>query len=324
LDPGIILTLSISITYIAGVIIFAPLLKKLKQKGYVGRDMYKLGHPFVPEMGGIGIAFAFLAGILFLMSTGKMPFSIYPALFVLLFYFIFGFLDDLLGIGGDEEVSHDKLMKVIIPLFFAFPLLKYVDTSIPFPTSYVLELGIIYLLVILPFYIMVSANLVNMFSYYNGQSAGTTLIILAFASLKLYRSGDMELLYLIFPFLGANLAFLSYNLQPAGVFPGDSGDLMMGAMIGIVGVMANLEVFIFIALIPLSINFLMVAYWFLKDRGKVKTKFGGVRSDGTIDAPNQHTLMWLFPSHIRLTEKQTTFIMYLLVLLSTLLAWIIC
>ncbi len=317
------MTLSISITYIAGVIIFAPLLKKLKRKGYVGKDMYKLGHPPVPEMGGMGIAFAFLAGILFLMSIGEMPFSIYPALFVLLFYFIFGLLDDLLGIGGDEDVSHDKMMKILVPLFFAFPLTQYVSTSIHV-SSYTLQLGVIYLLIILPFYIMVCANLVNMFSYYNGQSAGTTLIILAFASLKLYRSGDIEILYLIFPFLGANLAFLSYNLQPAGVFPGDSGDLFMGAMIGIVAILGNMEVFIFIALIPLSLNFLMVAYWFLRDRRKTKTKFGDVRPDGTIDAPNQHTLMWFFPYHLSLTEKQTTFIMYFLVLLSTLLAWVIC
>jgi len=324
LDAGVILTLSITISYIAGVVLFSPLLKKLKQKGFIGRDMYKPGYPPVPEMGGIGIAFAFIIGVLFLMSIGEMPFPIYPALFVLLFYFIFGLLDDLLGIGGDEEVSHDKIVKIIIPLFFIFPLYQYVNTHIPFPTGYVLELGVIYLLVVMPFYVMVSANLMNMFSYYNGQSAGSTLILLSAASLKIYQTGDIDMLYLIFPFLGATLSFLSYNLQPAGVFPGDSGDLLMGAVIGITAIMSNLEVFFFIAMIPLTVNFLMVAYWFLRDKEQTKAKFGDVREDGTIEAPNPHTLMWFFPYHMRLTEKQTTFIMFFLVLCSTLAAFYIC
>lgn len=323
MDPGVILTLSISIAYVAGIMILAPLLKKLKAKGFVGRDMYKLGHPQVPEMGGIGIAFAFLAGILFLMSTGRVPLRVYPALFVLLFYFIFGLLDDLLGIGGNAELSHDKLVKVVVPLFFAFPLMGYVDTTVALPGSSVIDLGLIYLVIIVPVYVMVTANLVNMFSYYNGQSAGTTVIILSVASLKFYRSGDTDLLYLLFPFMGATLAFLSYNLQPAGVFPGDSGDMIMGAILGLVAVMGNLEVFIFIATIPLTVNFLMVSYWFLKEKS-LKTKFGGVRSDGTIIAPNQRTLMWFFPYHVRLTEKQTNLVMYALVLISTLFAWVLC
>ncbi|MFO8109206.1 MAG: hypothetical protein R6U17_01590 [Thermoplasmata archaeon] len=323
MEPGIILTVSISITYIAGVVILAPLLKKLKAKGYVGRDMYKPGNPPVPEMGGIGIAFAFLTGVIFLTSLGKMPLRIYPALFVLIFYFVFGLLDDLLGLGGSDELSHNKLVKMLVPLFFAFPLLEYVDTTVGLPTSDVINLGIVYLIIIVPFYVMVTANLVNMFSYYNGQSAGATVIILSFASLKLYRSGDTDMLYLVFPFLGATLAFLSYNLQPAGVFPGDSGDLFMGAIIGVVAVMGNLDVFIFIAMLPLSINFIMVAYWFLKEK-RLKTKFGDVRYDGTIIAPNPHTLMWFFPYHLRLTEKQTTLIMYALVSVSSLSAWMVC
>ncbi len=322
LNQELIITLSAFVTYVIGVITFSPLLNKLKKRGYVGKDMYKVGHPPVPEMGGLGIAFAFLAGIIFLESVTSIPFIIYPSLFVLLFYFLFGLLDDILGIGTKEDLSHDKIIKIFIPLFFAFPLFRYVSTSLFIPGIGNIELGLIYLITVLPLFIMITANLVNMFSYYNGQSAGSVLIILVITTIKLFDIGETDLFYLILPFLGSTLAFLSYNLNPAGVFPGDCGDLLMGAVIGTTAVLSGLEFFMFIALLPLIINFLMVTYWFLSKKGDTDIKFGDVRKDGTIIAPNPYTIMWLFPYYFKLTERQTTFLMYVLVICSSITAYI--
>lgn len=303
---------------------FKPLLEKLEKKGFVGYDMYKKGKPPVPEMGGIGIAFSFLAGILFIGTIYEMPYEGYLIVFVLALYFIFGLVDDILGVSGDEKLGYDKFFKMIIPLFFVFPLIHYVDTDINLYIFGNYELGIYYSFLVIPIFVMVCANLVNMYSYYNGQSAATTLIIVIFVSIKLYSVGRYEMLYILFPFVGAVLAFLSYNIQPAGVFPGDSGDMFMGAIIGIAGIVGKLEIFVFIALLPLIINFLMVATWFIQERGKEKAKFGCVRDDDTIKPPNPKTLMWLFPYYFRLTERGTNYIMIALVLLSSTSAWIFC
>ncbi len=323
MDTAILFTLTILVTYLTGIFLFSPLLEKLKRHGFVGRDMYKTGTPEVPEMGGIGIFFAFLAGILFLSALHDISYVLYLTVFVLILYFLFGLMDDLLG-SGIDDASPTKIVKILIPFFFAYPLFNHVQTTIEIPYLGVLELGILYPLLILPLFVMVCANLTNMFSYYNGQSVGTTMIVLIFIVLKLRSLEQWSMLYILFPFIGATMAFLSYNIHPAGVFPGDSGDLMMGAMIGLCAVIAGIEAFVFVALLPLIINFIMVAWWFLFEKESDKTKFGGVRPDNTIDPPNNRTLMWFFPYYFRLTENQTTLIMYGLVFISSLSAWVFC
>ncbi len=320
MDKILLFTLTILVTYLTGIFLFSPLLEKLKRHGYVGRDMYKTGNPEVPEMGGIGIFFAFLTGVLFMGVLHDISYVLYLTIFILILYFLFGLLDDLLG-KGVEDASPKKMVKIFVPFFFAYPLANHVQTTMNIPWVGSVEFGLFYTLLILPLFVMVCANLTNMFSYYNGQSVGTTLIVLIFVVLRLYSREQWELLYILFPFMGAAMAFLSYNIHPAGVFPGDSGDLMMGAMIGLCAVLGGMEIFVFVALLPLIINFVMVAWWFIFEREGAKVKFGGVRPDDTIDPPNNRTLMWFFPYYFRLTENQTTLIMYSLVLLSSLAAW---
>ncbi|MFW6141541.1 MAG: hypothetical protein ACOC53_03160 [Candidatus Saliniplasma sp.] len=323
IETKLLLTTALLVTYIIGILIFKPLLKKLKKEGFTGRDMYKLGYPSVPEMGGIGIAFTYLTGLLFLSSFHDIPSISYIVTFVLILYFFFGLVDDIVGVGGAFKFTHSEVVKILIPLFFAFPLIRYVDTSLKIPLLGTFEFGIVYMIVLMPVFIMVSSNLINMFSYYNGQSAGTTLIVLSFLALRLIETGKTDILFFLFPFMGATLSFLSYNIHPAGVFPGDCGDMMMGAMIGIVAILGNLEFYIFVCLLPLTINFLMVAFWFLSERGEDHKKFGKVDDNGNIDPPNAKALMWLFPALWPMDERKTTIIMYTLVFLSSLAAWII-
>ncbi len=322
-DTKLLLTTTLLFTYIIGIIIFKPLLKKLRREEFTGRDMYKLGYPSVPEMGGIGIAFAYLTGLLFLSSIYIIPSIVYIITFIIMFYFFFGLIDDIVGVGGALKFTHSEIVKIIIPIFFAFPLIRYVDISLYIPYIGSVNLGLLYSVLLMPVYIMVSANLINMFSYYNGQSAGTTIIILSFLCLKLMETGKTYLLFFLLPFMGATLAFFSYNIHPAGVFPGDCGDMMMGAAIGITAVVGNLEAFAFVCLLPLTINFVMVANWFISERGEEHEKFGKVDKEGNIDPPNAKTLMWLFPHIWSLNERQTTLVMYGLVILSSSAAWLL-
>jgi UDP-N-acetylglucosamine--dolichyl-phosphate N-acetylglucosaminephosphotransferase len=76
-----------------------------------------------------------------------------------------------------------------------------------------------------------AANAANMLEGYNGLGAGLMSIIsLALIGLSLIQ-GAAEGLFLLFPLLGALLAFLWYNRFPARVFPGDSMTLFAGACI---------------------------------------------------------------------------------------------
>jgi len=83
---------------------------------------------------------------------------------------------------------------------------------------------------------------------------------------------------------------------------------MLGAGLGGLIVLNNLEIFGVIILIPHITNFLMYVVWKIKKVGDVK--FGVIRSDGTLEVPNALTMKWVLPYFYRLTEPQTTVILY--------------
>lgn len=291
----------------AAAFISAPrFIQKLAREGYVVRDYYKKDKPLIPTMGGLVI----LTGILSSLITAQ--FFMNPLDKLLIFYFIvltfavFGLIDDLVDIG--------RATKIVLPFFLALPVaLLNQDTTLWLGFTHI-ELGSLYSYVVAPVYVMVVANLINMHSGYNGLSSGLACILLTVVGIAAYATNGPESLAYVLPVLGASLAFLYYNRYPSRLFEGNCGNLMLGAALGALIVLNNMEVFGVVILIPHIINFLMYVAWRIKRIGEIK--FGGVREDGTLEVPNPLTLKWLFPYYFKLTEAQSVLLMYSLTLLS--------
>jgi UDP-N-acetylglucosamine--dolichyl-phosphate N-acetylglucosaminephosphotransferase len=172
------------------------------------------------------------------------------------------------------------------------------------------ELGGLYLYFVVPAYVMVTANLANMHSGFNGLASGTALLVLFSLILKSAMTGGVENLLFAFPLLGIALAFHYYNLYPSQIFEGDVGSFMLGSAIGIVIILQKLELIGFVMLIPHIVNFLMYAYW--KIKGIPHVKFGRVCEDGTLEVPNPLTLKWLLPYYFKVTERTCVLFTYCL------------
>jgi UDP-N-acetylglucosamine--dolichyl-phosphate N-acetylglucosaminephosphotransferase len=184
------------------------------------------------------------------------------------------------------------------------------DTSIAFPLMGSVELGGLYLYFVVPAYVMVTANLANMHSGFNGLASGTALLVLISLMLKSAVMGGLEDLWFTLPLVGVALAFLYYNFYPSKIFEGDVGSFLLGAAIGVVVILQKLEFIGFVMLIPHTVDFLI--YFYLKAKRMPFIKFGRVREDKTIEPPNPLKLKFLLPYYLRLTEKQTVFALYLL------------
>lgn len=281
----------------------APIfIRKLKKAGYTVKDMYKPSRPDVPTMGGLLLLASILNAIivsLFLVESVEKLLLFY---FIVLVFGIFGLVDDLLDVG--------RTTKVFAPYFLALPIsILNLDTSITVPFTHIsLQVGLLFPFLIAPVYVMVVSNLVNMHSGFNGLQTGLTTIAFSFALINAYLRGQVaDIIYLI-PVFAASLAFLWYNRYPAQIFEGNTGSLMFGAALGGFLILANMEIFGLILLFPHIVNFLMYIVWKLKGIGEIK--FGTPRPDGTIEVPNALTLKWVAPYYFRLTEQQSTYIMY--------------
>ncbi len=284
--------------------VFVPwLIRNLRGTTAVGKDLNKPNKPLIPEMGGLGVMLGFYVGVTLVVIASQpadapsRPYF-YAALLASLGAGVVGLLDDMFGMR--------KRTKAILPFFLALPLGAAVYES---NDTVLLGLNIGLLMVLaVAVGITSAANAANMLEGLNGLGAGlmtivtTTLIGLSF----LYDA--QEGLFLLFPLLGALLAFLCFNRYPARVFPGDSMTLFAGATIAAAAIVSNpsLKALGAILFSPMIVEF------FLKARGRFQGEnFGNVDKDGRLgwDGPVQ-SLAHVVMKWRRLREWQVVAVLW--------------
>ncbi len=316
-------------------------IRKLGEAGYVARDMYKQDKPSIPTNAGIIVLFTSFISISLLPLIVRFINLISPSetsisdlseinlalLLVVSVYGLYGLVDDLVDIS--------RKLKIILPITFGFPLISLINPNyiwIPILGNFDLMTpfysGVlwndIFRISVVPVYIMVVSNLVNMHSGYNGLQSGLSIIILSALLIKSFLDGILISILPAGAFLGAMIAFWYFNKYPAKVFEGNIGSLLFGSLIGSIIVIQQYWWFGFFILIPHTINFLLWVYWLFKmhtnpekylDANGSHSKFGYTNSNGILVVPNVLTLKWI-PSHFwEIGEKQSTIMMYSISLL---------
>lgn len=294
------------VSLIVTLLVMPQYIRKLTENGFAVHDYYKKGKPMVATNGGLLIIFVSLV----ILSIGSYISEFDPITFriamILTLFALTGILDDMVNIG--------RPMKMFLPYLFSFPLAGTFSTStVMIPIIGILDFGILFGVFVVPIYIMVSANLVNMHSGFNGLAAGTSSIILLTLLAKSITINQTNEVIAIACVTGATLGFLWYNRYPSRIFLGNIGALTLGSSIGIIIVVQGFFVSGFIMLLPHIVNFLMYVYWRL--RRFPTAKFGKIRDDGTIEVPNPLTLKWVLPYYRNTTERSTTQVMLLLTLI---------
>jgi UDP-N-acetylglucosamine--dolichyl-phosphate N-acetylglucosaminephosphotransferase len=316
------------------------LIRGLKLHGVLVRDYYKRKKTYVPREGGMILLFAcglmislfpmiiyFTRRLFQILNVTFVnpPFFFevnYFVVLVILMFGLFGMMDDYVDIG--------RPIKVILPIVFITPIIfTFEEFStgsiwIPFLDRINLDVMIasgitvqgLYRFLIIPFYIIVVSNLVNMHSGFNGLQSGLSAIILVTLLLRSIYDNNTQFVIAIGGLTGAIIALWFFNRYPAQIFEGNTGALMIGAGIGLFIVIQGYLVAGFVMLIPHTINFLMYVYWRFKQKMNPKdlkykiVKFGRLRRDGTLKVPNQLTLKWVLPFKHRMTENQAVLAMY--------------
>jgi len=314
--------------------------QRLEAAGFTAKDMYKPGTPLIPTKGGIAQILPVSAAIIALPilallisaalepvvghdvdSTDFAPSSKdFQILVVVLLFATFGLADDFL------RFNHP--LKLFIPILFAVPLARSIAIhawATPFgtlplssndPTGFLdgLRWSVFAAVIVLPIYVMVVTNLVNMHSGFNGLQTGSSFILLAGFTLKMLVDGH-QLLTIAPAYAGACLAFYLFNRYPARLFEGNVGSLAVGAAIGSILVVNGYYTAGIVALAPHELNFLLYVYWRIRrklaptDPRWAQNKFGHPRDDRTIVVPNRLTLKWWLPSLVPMTERRATQLM---------------
>ena len=261
----------------------------MKRHGITGKDVHKPIQPEIPEMGGLSyiLSLTIVFGLAFFLLNDT-TFGV--ALSVILLSALIGVYDDIKGLN--------QAKKVVLTLFVGIPLLFFVkDTSVDFVLFSVNFSSGYYILVLLA--VSACSNATNILAGFNGEEAGLGGIAsfsLGVCCIVLNKQPPQLLLFS----LSASLfAFLIFNKYPAHVFPGDSGNLPIGALIAASVVIGKIEILGFIALLPAIIEFfLKLGVWFKgKEYGPTKVVKGRLYPPPYVSVAN--VLTRKFP----LTEK---------------------
>ncbi|MHA1291163.1 MAG: hypothetical protein ACTSQJ_00675 [Promethearchaeota archaeon] len=236
-----------AIGFIVTYFLLPYIIKIMKQKGFVGLDIHKNSKLEVAESGGLsimgGISIACLALMLFF------PYFI-PEILIFLVTIILagiiGFIDDRMKLRTRYKMSMVLIAGSVIFIANYFGYIHIESPTIPFLGK--LRLTIIYPLVI-PIIIAVFANTTNMLEGYNGEGSGTCLIAALFLLICAFIWNSALGLIFCLVAIAVLIPFFLFNKYPAKVFPGDTGTLIMGAMLGCIALFGHLEVAVFCALL---------------------------------------------------------------------------
>ena len=308
-ESNVVAIFTLILAPIVLVIVLMPIwMRFAKAKGWIGKDIHKVDRPEVPESGGIVLYISIVTSIILLRCFYPQFANEAWTLFLCVIVAgLIGFIDDRKRLSPLW-----KIVSVLIagtPFYIAV-LFGFITIGTPIiPILGILSLTIVYPIVT-PVIIAVTTNSVNMLEGYNGEGAGTCLIVgIAMFIGGIIQDSAVAVIFII-PFIAATAGFLKFNKYPARVFPGDIGTLTMGAMIGGVMILGGIEVATFCALLAHICNsfYVIISIRGLRESHTIRKKDIIVLSDNRIQASIEEgapvTLPRLLLAHGELTEPK--------------------
>ncbi|MBN8731814.1 MAG: undecaprenyl/decaprenyl-phosphate alpha-N-acetylglucosaminyl 1-phosphate transferase [Acidobacteria bacterium] len=192
----------------------------------------KLHQRAVPRIGGIPIAIAYVApfALLSLLSpAGESPLGGIPLIVPLILsagiVFLTGLLDDVIGLAPWQKLA-GQVLAAAGAYFSGVRIFSLAGIGIPE------WLGLPITLI----WLVMCSNAFNLIDGLDGLASGMGLFATLTTFLAALLHGNEALALVTLPLAGALLGFLRYNFNPASVFLGDSGSLLIGFLLGSYGV----------------------------------------------------------------------------------------
>lgn len=273
-----------SVTLLIGFIaslLTAPLIIPLLTKLKFGQSILEIGPKWhekksgTPTMGGVIFIIAIIICTVF--SYKYMDQKSYMVLLCGLGFGIVGFSDDFIKVALKRNLGLRAWQKLVLQIMISVIFVFYgiekgilsLDIFIPFFNTY-LNLDLLYI----PFAVFVLlavSNGVNLTDGIDGLATSVTTVVVLFFALMSAFLGYSSVCILCFGIAGALLGFLVFNKNPAKVFMGDTGSLMLGGTVGALAlIMKNPLILIFVGIIyvaeTLSVIIQVTSYKLTKKR----------------------------------------------------------
>ena len=291
-----------------------PLVKRLAYRFDIlahpgGRRIHKTP---TPEIGGMGILFGIVvAGIAqfsfeyflgwpgFLTDAWLTPLNISAIAGGTLIVYATGLIDDIVDLSPGFKLAGQIAGAAVVAIWgVSIDFLANPFGGSAFGLDPVLSA------VITIFYLVAFANIINLIDGMDGLAAGISAIA---AISLLFLATDVNQLsaaLIAAMLVGACIGFLPYNFNPASIFMGDQGALLLGFLLGIISLMGVMKT---TAAIALAVPLLIVAIPILDTLSAIVRRIRGKRSIQSADKGHVHHRL----AQTGLTVRQTVLVVYL-------------
>jgi len=220
----------------------------------------------IPRLGGIAVYLAFLAAVLAVLPLGgaigvtlegrhvvlTVPFTLgveRPVIGVLwgaTLVTILGIIDDIWGVAPMAKLF-GQVASAIVPLSFGLGMDVLTN-----PLGGMLFLGPFGLALTVA-WLVALCNVMNLIDGIDGLAAGIAAIAGGTVLVASVQRGDAGTAILAAALVGSTLGFLPYNSNPARIFLGDAGSMLLGYLLGSLSVLGAYKSYTALALlVPLA------------------------------------------------------------------------
>ena len=305
-----ILLLSFVITIITSLAII-PILKKLKvgQMERTEGPQSHLGKQGTPTMGGIimilviTVLTGFLCYDYIKDNQSSVAKNLIPIAAVSIGFGLVGFIDDFKKLVLKNTEGLKPLYKMIGLLIFSVAFVLYItkvlnigtETYIPFIKTYFTLPVWLYI----PFAILVllgTSNAVNLTDGIDGLATSVTALILTCLTVIGIIFNIKEIVVFGSITIGTCLGFLLFNLNPAKIFMGDTGSLMLGGAVAGMALYLKMPLLLLIiALVPVIETLsVMIQVRYFKKTGNRIFKMAPIHHHFELSGWNENKIVSIF------------------------------
>ena len=206
-------------------IVVTPMMSSLARRlDFVDRPgRHKTHENMIPLLGGLAIYISIFVAMLFFSSFSTKLITGFIGALILV---ITGLLDDAYNLKPPVKLAGQITAAAVVVLFhpasFQFFINYMEDRSLP---------GVLALLLVIGF-IVLMINALNIIDGLDGLAAGTAAIVfMAMALIGSLVGSVGSLITLQIVAAGACAGFLIYNFQPARIYMGDTGSMLLGYLL---------------------------------------------------------------------------------------------
>ncbi len=245
----------------AGCVLTTPLVTWVASwVGAIDRpDQFRrIHHGAIPRLGGFALALGVAAGTVLTFvhepfrdrAVGEFATQHHWSVLVAgLIILMVGFVDDTRSLGPRAKLLGQAL--AVLALYLGGIRIRSIDMlglnlDLGFPSAQFSVLGFPIVLalpslLVTLFWFLGCMNVWNLIDGMDGLASGVGLLVSGTLTLVAIHNENYEVAVLAVALAGSLAGFLLYNWHPACIFLGDSGALLIGLLIGVIGVEGSME-----------------------------------------------------------------------------------